>query len=79
MTVSSYLRAQRSRCRICCRAFHLVDSGGSLLPRQDEVFPDRESIFGRISLQPGDDERHGHSAGGGGSRSCTAVALMCRR
>ncbi|QTX05045.1 carboxyl transferase domain-containing protein [Agromyces archimandritae] len=47
MTVKKHLRAQEiaHENRLPCVA--LVDSGGAFLPRQDEVFPDREH-FGRI-------------------------------
>jgi len=47
MTVKKHLRAQAiaEQNRLPC--IYLVDSGGANLPRQDEVFPDREH-FGRI-------------------------------
>lgn len=47
MTVKKHLRAQEvaSQNRLPC--IYLVDSGGAFLPKQDEVFPDREH-FGRI-------------------------------
>lgn len=47
ITVKKHLRAQEiaEKCRIPC--VYLVDSGGANLPRQDEVFPDRDH-FGRI-------------------------------
>ncbi|MGL4893795.1 MAG: carboxyl transferase domain-containing protein, partial [Shewanella sp.] len=47
ITVKKHLRAQEiaSRCHLPC--IYLVDSGGANLPRQDEVFPDRDH-FGRI-------------------------------
>ncbi|MCE9686772.1 MULTISPECIES: carboxyl transferase domain-containing protein [Shewanella] len=47
LTVKKHLRAQdiASRCHLPC--IYLVDSGGANLPRQDEVFPDRDH-FGRI-------------------------------
>lgn len=47
LTVKKHLRAQAiaSENRLPC--IYLVDSGGANLPRQDEVFPDREH-FGRI-------------------------------
>lgn len=47
VTVKKHLRAQEiaSENRLPC--VYLVDSGGAFLPRQDEVFPDREH-FGRI-------------------------------
>ncbi len=47
LTVKKHLRAQEiaKRCHLPC--IYLVDSGGANLPRQDEVFPDRDH-FGRI-------------------------------
>ncbi len=47
LTVKKHLRAQTiaQQCNLPC--VYLVDSGGANLPRQDEVFPDREH-FGRI-------------------------------
>ncbi len=47
MTVKKHLRAQEiaEQCNLPC--IYLVDSGGANLPRQDEVFPDRDH-FGRI-------------------------------
>jgi 3-methylcrotonyl-CoA carboxylase beta subunit len=47
MTVKKHLRAQEiaQACHLPC--VYLVDSGGAFLPKQDEVFPDRDH-FGRI-------------------------------
>lgn len=47
ITVKKHLRAQEiaAACRIPC--MYLVDSGGAHLPRQADVFPDRDH-FGRI-------------------------------
>lgn len=47
LTVKKHLRAQEiaERCHLPC--IYLVDSGGANLPRQDDVFPDRDH-FGRI-------------------------------
>ena len=47
VTVKKHLRAQEiaEQNRLPC--LYLVDSGGAFLPRQDEVFPDRDH-FGRI-------------------------------
>jgi 3-methylcrotonyl-CoA carboxylase beta subunit len=47
MTVKKHLRAQEVALRNALPCVYLVDSGGAFLPRQDEVFPDREH-FGRI-------------------------------
>ncbi len=47
LSIKKHLRAQEiaKRCHLPC--IYLVDSGGANLPRQDEVFPDKEH-FGRI-------------------------------
>ena len=47
MTVKKHLRAQEVALHNRLPCLYLVDSGGAFLPRQDEVFPDREH-FGRI-------------------------------
>jgi len=47
MTVKKHLRAQEIAAQNRLPCIYLVDSGGAFLPRQDEVFPDREH-FGRI-------------------------------
>jgi len=47
MTVKKHLRAQEVAAANRLPCLYLVDSGGAFLPRQDEVFPDREH-FGRI-------------------------------
>jgi 3-methylcrotonyl-CoA carboxylase beta subunit len=47
MTVKKHLRAQEIALHNNLPCVYLVDSGGAYLPRQDEVFPDREH-FGRI-------------------------------
>ncbi|MEO6952064.1 MAG: carboxyl transferase domain-containing protein [Polyangia bacterium] len=47
MTVKKHLRAQEIALENRLPCVYLVDSGGAFLPRQDEVFPDREH-FGRI-------------------------------
>ncbi|WP_090361578.1 carboxyl transferase domain-containing protein [Ferrimonas sediminum] len=47
LTVKKHLRAQEiaEKCHLPC--IYLVESGGAFLPRQDEVFPDKDH-FGRI-------------------------------
>ncbi|CAB80120.1 putative protein [Arabidopsis thaliana] len=47
ITIKKHLRAQEiaARCRLPC--IYLVDSGGAYLPKQAEVFPDKEN-FGRV-------------------------------
>src|SRR6476620_11783641 len=47
LTVKKHLRAQEVAGQNNLPCIYLVDSGGAFLPRQDEVFPDREH-FGRI-------------------------------
>jgi len=47
ITVKKHLRAQEVALDNHLPCVYLVDSGGAFLPRQDEVFPDREH-FGRI-------------------------------
>ena len=47
MTVKKHLRAQEIAEQNHLPCVYLVDSGGAFLPRQDEVFPDRDH-FGRI-------------------------------
>lgn len=47
ITVKKHLRAQEVALHNQLPCLYLVDSGGAYLPRQDEVFPDREH-FGRI-------------------------------
>lgn len=47
ITVKKHLRAQEiaAQCKLPC--IYLVDSGGAFLPKQADVFPDKEN-FGRI-------------------------------
>jgi 3-methylcrotonyl-CoA carboxylase beta subunit len=47
LTVKKHLRAQEIAIHNRLPCVYLVDSGGAFLPRQDEVFPDRDH-FGRI-------------------------------
>ena len=47
LTVKKHLRAQEIALQNRLPCIYLVDSGGAFLPRQDEVFPDRDH-FGRI-------------------------------
>jgi 3-methylcrotonyl-CoA carboxylase beta subunit len=47
MTVKKHLRAQEVALHNQLPCVYLVDSGGAFLPKQDEVFPDRDH-FGRI-------------------------------
>jgi len=47
MTVKKHLRGQEIAAENNLPCVYLVDSGGAFLPKQDEVFPDRDH-FGRI-------------------------------
>lgn len=47
MTVKKHLRAQEIALENKLPCIYLVDSGGAFLPKQDDVFPDRDH-FGRI-------------------------------
>jgi 3-methylcrotonyl-CoA carboxylase beta subunit len=47
MTIKKHLRAQEIALENRLPCIYLVDSGGAYLPKQDEVFPDKEH-FGRI-------------------------------
>src|SRR6202167_2917655 len=47
LTVKKHLRAQEIAVENALPCIYLVESAGAFLPRQDEVFPDREH-FGRI-------------------------------
>lgn len=47
MTIKKHLRAQEVAMENRLPCIYLVDSGGAFLPKQDEVFPDKEH-FGRI-------------------------------
>jgi 3-methylcrotonyl-CoA carboxylase beta subunit len=47
MTVKKHLRAQEIALQNHLPCVYLVDSGGAFLPKQDDVFPDKEH-FGRI-------------------------------
>ena len=47
LTVKKHLRAQEIAQQNHLPCIYLVDSGGAFLPKQDEVFPDRDH-FGRI-------------------------------
>jgi len=47
ITIKKHLRAQEIAAENHLPCIYLVDSGGAFLPKQDEVFPDRDH-FGRI-------------------------------
>src|ERR1700743_2809850 len=52
LTVKKHLRAQEIAADNALPCIYLVESGGAFLPRQDEVFPDRDH-FGRIFFNQG--------------------------
>ena len=56
MTVKKHLRAQEIALENKLPCIYLVDSGGAFLPKQDEVFPDKEH-FGRIFFNQATDVR----------------------
>ena len=61
LTVKKHLRAQEIAEENHLPCIYLVDSGGAFLPRQDEVFPDRDH-FGRIFYNQARFVRQGDSA-----------------
>jgi 3-methylcrotonyl-CoA carboxylase beta subunit len=71
MTVKKHLRAQEVALHNNLPCVYLVDSGGAFLPRQDEVFPDREH-FGRIFYNQATMSRKGIPQIAAVLGSCTA-------
>ena len=71
LTVKKHLRAQRIAADNHLPCLYLVDSGGAFLPRQDEVFPDREH-FGRIFFNQAVMSAHGIPQVAVVMGSCTA-------
>jgi 3-methylcrotonyl-CoA carboxylase beta subunit len=71
MTVKKHLRAQEIALQNRLPCIYLVDSGGAFLPRQDEVFPDREH-FGRIFFNQATMSAHGIAQIAAVMGSCTA-------
>ena len=67
ITVKKHLRAQEIARQNRLPCIYLVDSGGAFLPRQDEVFPDRDH-FGRIFYNQATMSADGHPADRGGAR-----------
>ena len=61
MTVKKHLRAQEIARENRLPCIYLVDSGGAILPHQDEVFPDRDH-FGRIFYNQAQHVGAGHPA-----------------
>jgi len=71
ITVKKHLRAQEVALHNNLPCIYLVDSGGAFLPRQDEVFPDREH-FGRIFYNQATMSRQGIPQIAAVMGSCTA-------
>jgi 3-methylcrotonyl-CoA carboxylase beta subunit len=71
VTVKKHLRAQEVALHNNLPCVYLVDSGGAFLPRQDEVFPDREH-FGRIFFNQATMSRRGIPQIAAVLGSCTA-------
>src|ERR1700754_1139642 len=71
MTVKKHLRAQEVALDNRLPCIYLVDSGGAFLPRQDEVFPDREH-FGRIFFNQANLSKRGIPQLSAVMGSCTA-------
>jgi 3-methylcrotonyl-CoA carboxylase beta subunit len=78
LTVKKHLRAQTIAQQNRLPCIYLVDSGGANLPRQDEVFPDREH-FGRIFFNQANMSAQGIPQIAVVMGSCTAGGAMCRR
>jgi 3-methylcrotonyl-CoA carboxylase beta subunit len=80
ITVKKHLRAQEIALENELPCVYLVDSGGAFLPRQDEVFPDREH-FGRIFYNQAQLSSRGITQHAVVLGSCTAggayVPAMC--
>ena len=80
MTVKKHLRAQEIAAQNHLPCIYLVDSGGAFLPRQDEVFPDKDH-FGRIFYNQAQLSSRGIPQIAAVMGSCTAggayVPAMC--
>jgi 3-methylcrotonyl-CoA carboxylase beta subunit len=78
--VKKHLRAQEIAAQNALPCVYLVDSGGAFLPRQDEVFPDRDH-FGRIFFNQARMSARGIPQVAAVLGSCTAggayVPAMC--
>jgi 3-methylcrotonyl-CoA carboxylase beta subunit len=80
LTVKKHLRAQEIARENHLPCIYLVDSGGAFLPRQDEVFPDKDH-FGRIFFNQANMSAQGIPQVAVVMGSCTAggayVPAMC--
>jgi 3-methylcrotonyl-CoA carboxylase beta subunit len=79
ITVKKHLRAQEIAQQNRLPCVYLVDSGGAYLPRQDEVFPDRDH-FGRIFFNQANMSAMGAPADRrcAAARSLSSDASACR-
>jgi len=71
LSVKKHLRAQEIAAENRLPCIYLVDSGGAFLPRQDEVFPDRDH-FGRIFFNQANMSAKGIAQIAAVMGSCTA-------
>jgi 3-methylcrotonyl-CoA carboxylase beta subunit len=71
LTVKKHLRAQEIAAENELPCIYLVESGGAFLPKQDEVFPDRDH-FGRIFFNQARLSAHGIAQIAVVHGSCTA-------
>lgn len=71
LTVKKHLRAQEIAAQNNLPCIYLVDSGGAFLPKQDEVFPDKEH-FGRIFYNQANMSARGIAQIAAVMGSCTA-------
>ena len=78
ITVKKHLRAQEIALHNRLPCIYLVDSGGAFLPRQEDVFPDREH-FGRIFFNQATMSAAEIPQIAAVMGSCTAGAPMSRR
>jgi 3-methylcrotonyl-CoA carboxylase beta subunit len=80
ISVKKHLRAQEIAAENYLPCIYLVDSGGAFLPKQDEVFPDRDH-FGRIFFNQANLSARGIAQIAVVMGSCTAggayVPAMC--
>ena len=78
ITVKKHLRAQEIAQENNLPCVYLVDSGGAYLPKQDEVFPDRDH-FGRIFYNQArmSGERYSANCGRHGFLHCRRCLCAC--
>ncbi len=76
LTVKKHLRAQEIAEQNHLPCVYLVDSGGAFLPKQDEVFPDRDH-FGRIFFNQANMSAKGIPADRGGDGLLHGGRRLC--